>query len=382
MEAFGLDFELLHLLPLASHQAAGLASAVDGLRTAQQSLGLRAATASAAEHPLGLRSFRLIAAACRRGHPVDLIHSHGIWLAPSRASHQLRRRGFPTVLAPHGMLDPWAWQRRRALKQLLWWAGEQRTLQGASCLQALSATEASAIRNLGITAPVALIPNGVSLPDCSPSARAALPPAPWLAKGVPSGVPVLLFLGRFHPKKGLNPLLLAWERLQVQGAAEAWLVFAGFGDGDALARRLSSSPIPRTCLVGALQGDAKASALAHAAGFVLPSFSEGLPMAALEAMSWALPCLLSPACNLPEAFTAGAAWPASPDVESLLPVLARWTRSVEQDPGELRSMGGAGRQLVTERFHWPQVAAQSLDLYRWLLGGGAQPGFVSIEKTF
>lgn len=373
-----MDLQLIHFLPLASHRAGGLASAVEGLRTAQKAIGLGSALACAADYPLGLRTARLKAAARRHGEPVDLVHSHGIWLAPSRACRYLRRCGTPTVVSPHGMLDPWAWKHRRVLKQLLWWAGEQRTLQGAACLQALCSTEASAIRNLGVTSPVALIPNGVALPDRSPSSRAQLPLAPWLAHGVPPGVPVLLFLGRFHAKKGLDPLLLAWERLQRQVPTEAWLVIAGFGDGDALARRLARFPIPRTCLVGSLQGGAKASAYAHASAFVLPSFSEGLPMAALEAMAWGLPCLLSQACNLPQAQAAGAAWDAPPSADLLLPVLSRWVAAATHEPAALAAMGEAGRDLVAAHFSWPQVAAQTAALYGWLLGGGERPSFLVV----
>jgi len=57
----------------------------------------------------------------------------------------------------------------------------------------------------------------------------------------------------------------------------------------------------------------KAVAQTSVSAFVLPSsFSKGLPMADLEAMSYCLPCLLSAACNLPEMISAGAAVPPSP----------------------------------------------------------------------
>lgn len=367
----------LHLLPSVSEAAAGLASAVQGLAAAQQRCGLEIDVLGANQAP----RWRRIGFLQQQAAEVQLIHSHGLWLAPSRASRRLRRQGLPAVVAPHGMLDPWAWQRRRVLKQLLWWLGEQRTVQRASCLQALCAAELEAIRALGITAPVALIPNGVELPDRSPAALAALPPAPWLEHGVPAGAPVLLFLGRFHAKKGLTPLLSAWAQLQSStpaGQEQPWLVLAGFGDGGRLVAQLQRAPIPQVCLVGALHGPAKASALAHAQGFVLPSFSEGLPMAALEAMSWGLPCLLSEACNLPEAFTAGAAWNAPAHSEQLLPVLKRWRTAVLHDPAELHAMAEAAQALMASRFSWSTVAAQTVELYRWLLGLQDPPYFVDL----
>ncbi len=360
-----------HLLPSLAESAAGLATAVHGLELAQRQAGMDA-TALGADQVAAIGRASALARSCQG---ADVVHSHGLWLAPSRASRRLRRSGVPTVVAPHGMLDPWAWQRRRALKQLLWWAGEQRSLERASCLQALCTAERDAIRALGITAPIALIPNGVALPQITGAARAALPPAPWRAQGVPAAAPVLLFLGRFHSKKGISPLLSAWARLQEQAPCgdQPWLVLAGFGDGGALADQLQRSPIPQVCVLGPLHGAAKASALAHARGFVLPSFSEGLPMAALEAMSWELPCLLSKACNLPEAFDAGGSWQAPPDPEALLPVLLRWSAAALSGSAELAAMGQVGRQLVAERFSWPSVAFKTLSLYQWLLGSAPSP---------
>lgn len=369
---------ILHLLPSTTERAAGLATAVNSLAAAQGLQGHQTQVIGADTLPRLRRAAALVAAAQAEAASARLVHSHGLWLAASRASRRLRRFGLPTVVAPHGMLDAWAWRRRRALKQLLWWTGERTTVQAASCLQALCPAERDAIRALGITAPIALVPNGVDLPDRSPAAWALLPPPPWLAHGVPDGAPVLLFLGRFHAKKGLGPLLAAWQRLQQRSPGEAWLVLAGFGDGGALDQRLAASPIPCLRVIGPVHGEAKASAFAHASGFVLPSFSEGLPMAALEAMAWGLPCLLSAACNLPSAFRVGAAWEAPPDAALLEIQLARWVTAARTDASALASMGAAGHTLVSQQFSWPQVAAQTAELYSWLLGKTERPGFVDL----
>ncbi len=369
---------IVHILPSNSLRAAGLATAVSGLVDAQRRYGLDIDVFGADTGPSFRRAASLVVRAQAMSDPAHLIHSHGLWLAASRASRRLHRLGLPTVVAPHGMLDPWAWRRRRCLKQLLWWLGERTTVQGASCLQALCTAERDSIRSLGVTAPVALIPNGVDLPDSSLATKQNLPPPAWLSHGVAEGAPVLLFLGRFHAKKGLEPLLAAWQRLQQRRPSEALLVLAGFGDGGALAQRLVASPIPRVLVLGALYGLAKASAYAHASGFVLPSYSEGLPMAALEAMSWGLPCLLSSACNLPAAFHVGAAWQAPPDAVLLEDVLERWLSAACTDASSLTAMGEAGQALVKQQFSWPQVAAQTASLYAWLLGEAERPGFVEL----
>ena len=151
----------------------------------------------------------------------------------------------------------------------------------------------------------------------------------------------------------------------------------GYGDGGALSRRVAAAQVrgelPQVLVLGPCFGDYKADVLASASAFVLPSYSEGLPMAALEAMAHQLPCMLSRACNLPEAFLAGAALPAEPDPIALA---ASLQQLFALSTTARAAMGAAGRSLVSERYNWAQVAKQTRQLYGWILGGGERPGFV------
>jgi poly(glycerol-phosphate) alpha-glucosyltransferase len=126
-------------------------------------------------------------------------------------------------------------------------------------------------------------------------------------------------------------------------------------------------------LPGPLFNEKKASALEGAEAFVLPSFSEGLPNAVLEAWAWRLPVLMTPQCNLPEGFAEGAAVRVEPDAESLgvgLKTLFHMSDS------EREEMGVRGWRLVEERFSWPRVAGQMVSVYNWMLGAGPRPDCV------
>ncbi|MEB3322634.1 MAG: glycosyltransferase [Synechococcaceae cyanobacterium] len=313
--------------------------------------------------------------ACRQllqAGPPDLVQVHGLWQFPTRMALLLERE-LPVLITPHGMLDPWALARSRWKKAPVWTLWERSVLAGARCLQALSAGEARTIRSRGLRAPVAVIPNGATLPDPA----APLPPPPWSGR-IPPGEKVLLFLGRFHPKKGLEPLLAAWRALAPDPLARGWwlaLVGPRQPGHPRAGHHLPGGGVPRerVLVLDPCDGAGKDACLASAHAFVLPSFSEGLPMAALEAMSWRLPCLLSPACNLPEAYTAGAALPVDPTAASLATGLRAL---MGLSAAERQAMGRAGRALVAERFTWPRVARQTRQLYEWLLGGGEAPDFV------
>jgi poly(glycerol-phosphate) alpha-glucosyltransferase len=117
-------------------------------------------------------------------------------------------------------------------------------------------------------------------------------------------------------------------------------------------------------------GEAKAACYQHCDAFILPSFSEGLPMVILEAWAYGKPVLMTPQCNLPEGFTADAAIRIEPNAESLaqgLHTLFQFSIS------DLQATGSRGRALVAARFNWARCAREMVEVYRWLLGSGPKP---------
>ena len=316
----------------------------------------------------------------------ELLHLQHLWMYPSVAVHRWHRRtGRPYLVTANGMLEPWTLSRSKWIKRAAALCYENRMLRSAASLQANTEKEAADFRAYGLRSPICLIPNGVALPEVSSS-------EPLRQRS--GGPRVLLFLGRLHPKKGLVNALRAWAEVMGEEARgtgrEAWqFVIAGWdqgGHGDelkALCRELgldysdnpsgnsdSASPAP-VIFNGPAFGKEKDALMRKAEAFILPSFSEGLPMAVLEAWAYGIPVLMTDHCNLPEGFTAGAAIRIGTEV----PGIAGGLRELFQgSPGDLEAMGGAGRTLVEEQFTWPKVAAQMKEVYEWMLGGGTRPG--------
>ncbi|HEY2329062.1 MAG TPA: glycosyltransferase [Verrucomicrobiae bacterium] len=319
----------------------------------------------------------------------DLCHTHGLWLYPSvAAKNYSRKKGRPYLISPHGMLDPWALKNSRWKKQIAYALFEKSHLRGARCLRALCASEASSIRQLGLKNGIAIIPNGIDLPKNPPTS-----PAPW-AGNIEPGKKVLLFLSRIHPKKGLVNLLKAWAKNQKpevgsRNSAGWVLAIAGWDQGghEAELKRLcaelqipfadvrepaTGNRQPATVLfLGPQFNGAKAACYHHCDAFILPSFSEGLPMVVLEAWANAKPVVMTPECNLPEGFQVGAAIKVETDEASMAAGLNELFCMTAE---ERATMGNRARNLVVEKFTWPRVAGQVEEVYEWMLGGGAKPG--------
>jgi glycosyltransferase involved in cell wall biosynthesis len=300
---------------------------------------------------------------------ADGVHIHGLWEQSTfAAATAARRHKRPYIVSAHGMLEKWALANRRVKKAIYSALVEKTNVLRATCLHALTRAEAQDYIAYGAKQPIAVIPNGVQVPkDISPVSF--LQQFPDL-----KDKRLVLFLGRIHFKKGLDVLVDAWSSI-AGDYPEAKLVLAGpdcEGTQEIIERAIRHASLEsRVTFTGMLRGEMKWSALAAAECFVLPSYSEGLSVAVLEAMGSGLPVIVSHACNLPEIARRGAGWVIRPEVDSLTEALRQCLSS---SWAANQQVGNNGRAFVSEEFSWPSVARRMSDLYAWVLGGGSEPG--------
>ncbi|MGH7950560.1 MAG: glycosyltransferase, partial [Limisphaerales bacterium] len=120
----------------------------------------------------------------------------------------------------------------------------------------------------------------------------------------------------------------------------------------------------------------KSTCYQHCDAFILPSYSEGLPMTILEAWSYGKPILMTRECNLPEGFSAGAAMKISTDSEDICQNLIRLFNST---PMELEEMGQNGLRLVVEKFSWEKIGEQLNLICKWIVHGTARPDCIYVD---
>ena len=303
----------------------------------------------------------------------DLVHVHALWMYPTLCAsrwHQTSRR--PFMFTAHGMLDAWAIRNSRWKKRLLGFLWEDAAHQEAFCFQVNSEAEYRTGRAYGLRNPIAVIPNGMDLPDLSVKHAVS-----WNAQI--GARKVLLYLGRLHPKKNLAALLEGWKAVQSAAPQSGdWvLVIAGWDQNNHKAKlRQQTRELgleESVYFSGPVFGNEKAAAYQNAEAFVLPSFSEGLPMVVLEAWAYGKPVVMTAECNLPEGFAAGAALLTGTTKDALVESLGRL---FEMSDEERKNMGGRGRALVSKRFLWPQIAEELKSVCEWAVGGGDPPACV------
>jgi glycosyltransferase involved in cell wall biosynthesis len=274
---------------------------------------------------------------------------------------EARRQRKPLVYHVHGTFEPWILQRSRWKKQLVHWLFEDKNFRQVRLWRALTPKEADQIRACGCRAPIVIAPNGLALEEYSGLAGSSdAIQTPLIPKLEKKGAR-LLFLGRLHPKKGLDLLLSSWARLRP--AFSNWeLVIAGpdeqgyLGQLRLLCRALCLEG--RVNFTGPVTGQTKTALLRSADLFVLPSHSEGFPMSVLEALACSRAVVATRACNFPALTSAQAGWECETNLESLSDTLR--TALEARDP-EREERGKNGRRLVERQYSWPAIIATLLD---------------------
>lgn len=309
--------------------------------------------------PLGIpaklrRSPALSAFLRREASRFDLIHVHGLWEWPCvDARRAAVRHGLPLVVSPRGSLEPWSLRQRAWLKRVALATWEGRNLSACSLLHATARAEAEQLRRLGLTAPIAVVPNGL-----------VFPPAP---EGPRSDPPIALFLARLHPKKGADMLLRAWAK----AAPSGWrLVLAGpDADGhraelEALVTELGL--IPQVEFAGPMYEDAKWRLFAQARLFLLPSHSENFGNTVIEALSQGLPVIATQGTPWQGLQTHGCGWWVPARDEFLADALREATA---MDSEALAAMGRRGQAWAREAFSAEVTAEGLLRAYTDLCAG-------------
>jgi glycosyltransferase involved in cell wall biosynthesis len=285
-------------------------------------------------------------------------HFHGLW-QPRHAhlSALCAEWGLPTVVSPHGMLEPWAWRHKRWKKWPYFHAVEKHHLRRAAALLATAPSEAARLRDFVCGARVEVLPLGLTggaQPDYA-RARAALG---WAAEER-----VLLYLSRLHVKKGLELLLDALAHPERRPRTRVVIVGGGepayLAQLRAYANRLHAR-LPIIDWVGEVWGDNKWKYFQGADLFCLPSYSENFGLAVLEALQVGTPVLTTTTTPWAVAISDDRGYIAEPTVTSIKEQLDRYFSAPPWTPADRARLSA----WTWEKFHWDTLAPRYLELYR------------------
>lgn len=293
----------------------------------------------------------------------DASFVHGLWQNPGRTLHTAARaQGIPYFVYPHGMLDPWfrrAYPGKHVKKWLYWQLIERHVLRDAAAVMFTCDEERRLARQS--FSPYQCEERVVNYGTAgAPAGNPAAQIAAWKKFRPALGDrPFLLFLGRIHPKKGVDLLLHAYQKLVATTERPPALVIAGPAENPELVQHLQAlaKKLPANAEVhwpGLLQGDEKWGALRSADVFVLPSHQENFGLAVAEALAVGTPVLLSHQVNIWREIVDDRAGFAAPDTaEGTTSLLTEWQKL---SPDQRAAMRGRATDCYSRRFNIDAVA--------------------------
>lgn len=276
---------------------------------------------------------------------ADLLHVHAI--GPALFLPLAKALRMQVVATHHG--QDYRRQKWGAFARFMLRLGERVMVGFADQVICVSEADAETLRreHPAAAARISHVPNGIT------SCASPAPAVPLLAELDVEPQQYLLMVGRLVPEKGFDYAL----RAAAAAASPLKVVVVGAADHESeYSRELAKQAGPQVVFAGKRAREEVFTLYRHAALFVLPSFHEGHPIVALEAMSTGCPVLLSDIqANVGVGLSASHYFPVG-DVEAL----ARRLRAASFE--DLRVTDPA----LLERYDWGTIAAQTSAIFERL----------------
>lgn len=291
---------------------------------------------------------------------MDIYHAQGVWRWHTYSLvDAAKKQGRPYLITPRGMLYPQDIRKSSTLfKKISMKCRLIKDLNHAACVHVTCIEELEHCRRLGVTSPMAVIPNPVEIKDY-----------PWKKE---DGIFRLGYLGRLSRRKNVESLIYAFSELKTETAE---LLIIGGGDAEYekfLRKEVARLNLKNVRFAGFLNGEEKDKAIASCSVLAMPSEFENLGNVVLEGLVRRIPCIATTGAPWEELVTEHCGWQV-PFSQSNITDAVRQAMNVPSD--ELKEMGEKGRQLMERRYSVEAVAKDMKAVYDWILGD-KKPGFV------
>lgn len=294
----------------------------------------------------------------------DLVHNHSLWMLQNiYPSWACSRNNIPIVISPRGTLSKHAFNSGTRLKKIFWPLIQKPALKNTTIFHATSEKEKLDIRKLGFKQPIAVIPNGIDLPNKVVTTKK-------LKK--------LLFLGRIHPIKGIDILLESWSLVEKKYPEWSLDIVGpdGYGYLSYLKKIKEDLGLKRVQFLKEISGKDKLLKYQSSSIFILPSHSENFGVSVAEALANGIPCIVSFGAPWEKLDYKKAGWWIENKKEEIAKTLSL---AFELEEQELQKMGDNGREWMEEEFNWKNIASKMQEIYKWTLTGKNMPTYIHLD---
>ncbi len=295
---------------------------------------------------------------------AEVIHIHGHrHRLETAAAAFARKRNIPYVITANGTAP--RIERKRGIKMALDGVVFNKALKRASAVIAVSNSEVEQYLQRGVSREkINVIPNGLDI-----EAFASIPEkGKFRSEWHLDDTPIVLYLGKITPRKGLIPLVRAVNILNKSRPVR--LVIAGNDMGflPRVKEEVSANKMDKiTTYTGLVRGVEKRALYVDADVTVYPSEHEIFGLVPFESILCGAPVVVSDDCGCGEIIGGADIGEVTPygEPEKLAAAIA----SVLDNPEESREKVERGREFIRRNLAWPEIASRTEKLYLKVLQG-------------
>lgn len=280
----------------------------------------------------------------------DIFHIHGVWMYPQYLAAQLAlKKHIPYIITPHGMLEPWLWEKSKLKKRLYFNFMMKKGFEKASCIHAITEDEKNNLFNLLKHKNIEVIPNSISYTQIDSYQILRNPNEKYI-----------LFVGRLHPKKGIDLLIKAFSHLK---SIDVKLKIVGSineykKELDILITELNLNS--KIEFLGLVSGKEKYQLYKDAWVFVAPSYSEVVGMVNLEAGIVETPVITTYQTGLYKEWSINGGILINPNINELTNAL---NQSMSWSESERNERGKKLKEFIIEKYSWEKNINKWLNIY-------------------
>lgn len=279
----------------------------------------------------------------------DAVLFHSVWIMPYiRMANILRKESIPYAIMMHGANSKENHKKNRLKKIFANLLLFNRFMRNAKTIIYLSQKEYENCVSRNVNPNYSIMPNGCDLVDVDIANKSIHTPVN------------IIFLGRLiiH-HKGIDVLLDAINILYEQGRRDFHVSFYGNeNDVDIETIKDKLHRIPEIASYnGPAYGDKKVEVFSNADAFILTSRYEGMPMGVLEALSYGVPCILTPGTNMADdVVEAGAGWETDFSSEGVASAILKSIKDLKDNYAKYHHSA----YKMSKRYDWNVIANQSI----------------------
>ncbi len=308
---------------------------------------------------LGVKgSFELISSLYEIKDEICAIHSHNTFHILNYQVYKFcRKNKITSVFQPHGALDSNLFNKLnlQSLKKIIYIKlFESKILNNCHAVFALTEKEREQVLKLSDSKNIIVVPNGIRYPESTFS----------VSGGKLNDGFRFLYIGRIVEKKGLHDFIVAFSKFLEQHPSSEFFIVGDSSQFPSYTQRLkqmiSNFQIDKKVVWYGFADESEKKELFRTSDiFIHASYSEGMPMAVLEAMAHNQVCLVTEGC-----YMAGAA-----DNHSLYQVsqgdsaLYQGALELFNDKELFLNLRRNSHQYIKKNHCWEKLARKTIEIY-------------------